>query len=397
MLKAKHLKIGTSLCLAALLGISNFASAASGDLLWQFDTEGQIWGDIKIKGKTAYFGSDDGNMYAVDIKSQKLQWKKQSDGPVRSAPAFKRHWMFYTSDDGFLYAVNRKNGELFWKLDIGDGEFYRDLPSDNEPWGYDWAKSSPVVKGNTLYVGSGDGNLYAVSLYSGEIKWKFNAQSPMRADPTVSGNLVYSSTLDGHLYAVNRRTGEQVWTFSASQGDWDSAMISSPTVIDGKVITTSRDARIYAVDAQTGTQVWSYQSPVWSWFDSTVIPGNDDGTFFVGSSDALLTYKFDSETGEVIWESPVSGWSWGTPTLAGDTVYIGSTGRNPLPEYPDYIPPHRGFSALDAETGEVKWSYQPAEVIGSDIMHGGVNAKVAVKNDKVFVGDLDGSLYVFEE
>lgn len=392
MLKAKALKLGSSLCVAALLGVSGMASADSGDLLWQFDTEGQIWSDIKVKGKTAYFGSDDGNMYAVDIKKQELKWKFQTGDKVRSTPAFKRHWMFYTSDDGFLYAVNRKSGELFWKLDIGDGDFYRDLPSDDAPWGYDWAESSPVIKGNTLYVGSGDGSLYAVSLYSGEIKWKFDGQSPMRADPTVSGNLVYSSTLDGYLYAVNRRTGEQVWSFSAHQGEWDSAMISSPTVIDGKVITTSRDARVYAVDAQTGELAWSYTSPVWSWFDSSAIAGDEEGTMFIGSSDAKLLYKFDSDTGEIIWEAPLSGWSWATPTLAGDTVYIGVTGREG-----GWNPVHRGFAALNAETGEMKWSYEPAEVNGSDLMHGGVNSKVAVKNDMVFVGDLDGTLYVFEE
>lgn len=391
MLKAHAIKLSSSLCLAALLGASGMASAESGDLLWQFDTEGQIWSDIQVKGKTAYFGSDDGNMYAVDIKKQELKWKKQSGGAVRSTPAFKRHWMFYTSDDGFLYAVNRKSGELFWKLDIGDGHIVRDLSVD-----FVWSESSPVIKGNTLYVGSGDGHIYAVSLYSGEIKWKFDTQSSIAADPTISGNLVYSNTLDGHLYAVNRRTGEQVWSFSATQGDWDSAMVSSPTVIDGKVITSSRDARVYAVDALTGEQVWSFTSPAWSWFDSSVIAGDEEGTIFVGSSDDQALYKFNSDTGEVIWTAPLSGWSWGTPTLSDDTVYIGSTGY----DYPDatWELPVRGFQAINAETGEAEWSYEPAAIDpGTQYVHGGVNARVAVKNDMVFVGDTDGTLYVFEE
>lgn len=388
MLKAKALKLSSSLCLTALLAASGIASAESGDLLWQFDTDGQIWGDIQVKGKTAYFGSDDGNMYAVDIKKQELKWKKQSGGAVRSTPAFKRHWMFYTSDDGFLYAVNRKNGELFWKLDIGDGHIIRDLPTK-----WDWSESSPVIKGNTLYVGSGDGNLYAVSLYSGEVKWTFDTDSSIVADPTVSGNMVYFGSEEGDLYALNRRTGEQVWSFSVLKGVWWSHMMSSPTVMGGKVITTSRDARVYAIDALTGVQDWSFTSPGWSWFESTAIEGDEEGTLFIGSSDDKSLYKFDSNTGEVIWKAELSGWAWATPTLADDTVYIGSTG---MEDY--WTPVHRGFSAIDAETGEIKWSYEPAKIeADSQDIHGGVNARVAVKNDMVFVGDLDGTLYVFEE
>lgn len=395
MLKAKALKLGSSLCVAALLGVSGMASADSGDLLWQFDTEGQIWGDIKIKGKTAYFGSDDGNMYAVDIKKQELKWKFQTGDKVRSTPAFKRHWMFYTSDDGFLYAVNRKSGELFWKLDIGDGDFYRDLPSHDAPWRYDWAESSPVIKGNTLYVGSADGSLYAVSLYSGEVKWKFDASSPMRADPTVSGNLVYTTTWDGQLYALNRRTGERAWSYKVEPGQWGDVMfVSSPSVVDGKVIVGNRNSNLYAFDAATGDVVWKHFYGG-TWIESSVIHGDEEGTFFTGTSDALMVAKHDAATGDVIWQTPLGGWSWATPTLADDTVYIGSTGYN----YPDatWTLPKRGFAAVDTQSGEIKWSYEPAEVEGPDVVHGGVNSKVAVKNDMVFVGDLDGTLYVFEE
>jgi outer membrane protein assembly factor BamB len=37
--------------------------------------------------------------------------------------------------------------------------------------------SSPAVAGGTIYVGSTDGNLYAVDSEAGALKWKFEAKS----------------------------------------------------------------------------------------------------------------------------------------------------------------------------------------------------------------------------
>lgn len=384
--KLKTLAAAVALSVGAF-GVSDVL-AAPGDLLWSYKTDGQIWGDIQVRGKTAYFGSDDGYMHAVNTKTQELQWKFHTGDKVRSKPAFKRHWMFFTSDDGFLYAVNRKSGELFWKLDIGDADVVRDINVD-----FVWSESSPVIKGNTLYVGSGDGNLYAVSIYSGEIKWTTQLSGAVVSDPSVSGNLVYAGTMAGDVYGINRRTGEPIWTFEATKGDyWWSHIISSPVVIDGQVITSSRDARIYTMDAQTGEPGWSLVEPSWTWFDSTAIAGDDEGTLFIGSSDEKALYKMDSETGETLWKAPTTGWAWGTPTLEDDTVYIGSTGTD---VYGDLKP---GFQAVDAETGELEWSYQPAIIDDlGQYVNGGVNARVAVKHGQVFVGDLDGHLYVFEE
>src|SRR6202042_3437638 len=36
--------------------------------------------------------------------------------------------------------------------------------------------SSPAIAGDVVYVGSTDGNLYAVNLNSGEMKWKFETK-----------------------------------------------------------------------------------------------------------------------------------------------------------------------------------------------------------------------------
>ncbi|WP_281557083.1 PQQ-binding-like beta-propeller repeat protein [Thalassomonas sp. RHCl1] len=369
----------------------NTSYAKSGDHLWSFATGGPIWTDIKVRHNTAYFGSDDGFLYAVDINSRQLKWKKATGGIVRSTPAFKRKKLYFTSDDGYLYALNARTGEELWKIDLGDGDKQRNGPAGHAPWDFDWAKSSPVIKGKYLYVGSATGELFAINMHQGKVIWTFSAKDRIRATPTVAGNLVYITSWDGHVYAVNRKSGQQVWQFAANLENYDFRFVSAPSVIDDKVIVGNRDSQLYALDKKTGEKVWDYTYEGGSWVESTATPGSEHGTFFIASSDSLKFYKFDSETGELLWTAPLSGWSWGKPAVTDDTVYIGSAGTD------DYWQPiSRGFAAIDSNSGEVKWRYQP-QYLNNSYINGGVHSSPAIKHGQVFVGDLDGKLHVFEE
>ncbi|WDE07603.1 PQQ-binding-like beta-propeller repeat protein [Thalassomonas viridans] len=379
-----------------ILAISYFFSphtgyAKSGDHLWSFTTGGAIWSDIKVRNKTAYFGSDDGFLYAVDIKKRQLKWKKATGGIVRSTPAFKKKKLYFTSDDGYLYALDARTGEELWKLDLGDGDMQRNGPAGHAPWDFDWAKSSPVIKGKYLYVGSATGELFAVNLHQGKIIWTFSAKNRIRATPTVSGNLVYITSWDGHVYGINRKSGQKIWQFAANLKNYDFRFVSAPSVIDDKIIVGNRDSQLYALNSQTGEKIWDYTYEGSSWVESTATAATEHGSFFIASSDALQLYKFDSETGNVQWTAPLPGWSWGKPAVTEDTVYIGSAATD------DYWQPiNRGFKAIDSSSGALKWSYEPAH-LDNGYISGGVHSSPAVKYGQVFVGDLDGKLHVFEE
>src|SRR3954452_20711184 len=49
--------------------------------------------------------------------------------------------------------------------------------------------SSPAVVNGVVYVGSEDGNLYAVDQESGALKWKFPTGSRVRSSPAVDGGI----------------------------------------------------------------------------------------------------------------------------------------------------------------------------------------------------------------
>ena len=51
---------------------------------WKFPTGARVVGSPVMQDKTIYFGSDDGNVYAVDVESGRQIWKTATRGPVPS-------------------------------------------------------------------------------------------------------------------------------------------------------------------------------------------------------------------------------------------------------------------------------------------------------------------------
>jgi outer membrane protein assembly factor BamB len=55
----------------------------------------------------------------------------------------------------------------------------------------------------TVYVGSSDGNLYALDGLTGHLRWKFSAGAPINSSPAIgSDGTVYVAADSGLLYAL---------------------------------------------------------------------------------------------------------------------------------------------------------------------------------------------------
>jgi outer membrane protein assembly factor BamB len=125
-----------------------------------------------------------------------------------------------------------------------------------------------------------------------------------------------------------------------------------------------------------------------SWVEST--PAVVDGTAYVGSSDIHELRAVDVADGSVRWAAEVGGWPWSSPAVADGVVYVGSLYRT------DKEDGAVSFHAVDAETGEIRWSvgtgpslaYAPA----GDVTTGVVSSPVVSRGAVVF-GGLDGVVY----
>jgi outer membrane protein assembly factor BamB len=312
--------------------------------------------------------------------------------------------------------------------------------------------SSPVIGSDgTVYVGSSDKNLYAISS-AGTLEWSYITGADIRSSPAIGPDgTVYVGSMDYKLYAFNPDTGDNKWSYTAGGRLWSSPVIGQ----DGTIYEGSfDDSTLYAFNPD-GTFKWSYavQGRI-GWSNSAIGP---DGTVYVGTVDDGYfdainpdgTLKWSYYVGVLIGSSPTIGqdgtvyvgsadnnvyaikpdgtnkWSYGTsgpvyssPAIGPDgTVYVGSEDNNLYAINPDtgvakWICPVTLTGGIDcspaidrdgtiyiggndnsiyaiSSAGTIKWSYATGGVI---------NSTPAIGSDgTLYVGSLDGKLYAFTE
>ncbi|RPJ03476.1 MAG: hypothetical protein EHM28_15250, partial [Spirochaetaceae bacterium] len=77
-----------------------------------------------------YFGSYDGNFYALDIQSGFMRWVFKTGERINSIPCGDEKNVYFGSDDGKLYAVSRNDGKEIWSYDTN--EYVQSLVSEYE-------------------------------------------------------------------------------------------------------------------------------------------------------------------------------------------------------------------------------------------------------------------------
>ena len=389
MMNVSHpgIKVILSMISVSLSFVScNSATPQAGTFLWSYEIGSQLWAPMKYDRGSLFFGSDDMNFYAFDVATQTVKWKFKSGGIIRSEADISEEIVAFASDDGFLYALDFDSGRELWKFDLGSSAVSRRLPALEGPFEYDYLHSSPKYHDGRIYIGSSNGNLYAIDHKTGSEVWHFETNQKIRSTPTVDNDNVYFGSWDGNIYAVNLESGEEIWQFD-SQG----IVQGSPAIGGGNIFVGSRGTKVLALDAQTGEKNWEYVHKDGSWVESS--PVFLDGVVYIGSSDALKLSAFDATTGHVKWEFKTGGWSWSKPSVANGVVYIGSLSAYPY--YFEGIDLQAGLYAVDQQSGNENWRMTTEAVEG--YVTGGVFASAVIVSGVVYVAGIDGILYAFQE
>jgi outer membrane protein assembly factor BamB len=59
---------------------------------------------------------------------------------------------------------------------------------------------TPAITDDVVWIGSLDGNLYALDLFTGDELWRWNVGAPIASSPAASGHRIFVGASDGHLY-----------------------------------------------------------------------------------------------------------------------------------------------------------------------------------------------------
>jgi outer membrane protein assembly factor BamB len=195
-----------------------------------------------------FFGSGDGNVYAVDAASGVLQWKFPTRDVVHASPAVANNTVYIGSWDGSFYAIDADTGAQRWVFKAGED------PATHNQVGF---QSSAAVIDGTVYVGCRDAHVYALDAATGRKKWDFpTSKSWVNGTPAVRDGVVYVGTSDSSRFlALDARSGRLRFSVDAK-----AYVFSSAALAGGLAYFGTHNGRLYAIDARSGRSVWEFQT-----------------------------------------------------------------------------------------------------------------------------------------
>lgn len=239
-------------------------------------------------------------------------------GAVVGGPLVVEDTLYVGSSDGNVYALDVVKGSSRWEFNTG---------------GKIW--TSPAVKDGVVYLSNYERKFFALSSADGSLLWNIELPATIASSPVVSGDKVFFGTFDNYLYAIDRADGDVKWTFEGGNWFW-----STPVVNGDVVYAVCLDHRVYALKASTGEEIWQFGA------DSRIIstPVLMDNMLVV-ASDSGKIYILKAESGEQVRDQPVSIDSSVMAPLYAENGMVYVHARN------------RCVYSVDVQTGEIAWKF----------------------------------------
>lgn len=334
-----------------LTGVSEAALPSRLKLAWSFKTQGPVKSSAAIGNGRVFIGSNDGHLYAFDLKSGSNLWRFKTEGPVESSPLLLDNAVYVGSSDGALYAIS-VDGKQLWKYMTGE----KILASPNFLKG---------TNGTRIIIGGYDYKLHCVDAASGKSNWVYETGNYINGSPAVFDGKTVFGGCDALLHVLSLRTGEKVKEIEAGAYIAASVAISANRAYVGHY-----ENEFLCIDLEKGTNLWTYRDKNFAYFSSPAV--TQDKVIFGGRDKKVHCAK--RADGAPVWTFATRGKVDSSPAVCGDKVVIGSDdGR---------------LYVLSLKSGKETWAYEIGPAVASS---------PAVVDGMVVVGADDGGVYAFAE
>jgi outer membrane protein assembly factor BamB len=268
-------------------------------------------------------------------------------------------------------------------------------------------ESSAAIVEGTVYVGSQAGELLALHLKDGSLRWRYKTNDAIgESSPCVANGIVYIGDLSGMVHAVNAQDGKGLWTFKTG-----SEIKASPVVEGDKVLIGSYDETLYCLAAQTGAEMWRFRinGPV-----HCTVSVSAGVTYVSGCDEVFRAVRVAD--GKEVFQISSGAYTGASPALKGPAAFFGTFSNEVL--------------GVDLQAKKILWRYENQErqfpfyssaaLADGKVVLGGrdkfvhclnaasgkslwtfatrarVDSSPAIAGGRVYIGSNDGSFYVLD-
>jgi len=322
-------------------GASSSPAPKTNETAWTRDVNAQAGSSVTVAEGKVFVNCMD-EIVSLDQFTGETLWNapfEQNEDVCCSwhTPIFHDGKVFFTGME--TVCLDSETGEVVWSF--------------APPTKRGAVDGSPVVADGKVIVSDWDGHhYYCLNESSGKEIWNFSVEGSAQSTPAVSdGKVVFGAWewgLGGNIYCIDFDDGSEIWSLST-----ENSPAGSASVLDGTVYMPTYNFNgngdLLALTLLDGSILWRKEiSPT----DS--VPALAEGKVYVcGGVEGFSrskTYCFDSASGDLLWETDeadkIGDWRC-SMAYADGIIFVGK------PNFEDF----GGTVALDADTGDVVWSY----------------------------------------
>ena len=215
------------------------------------------------------------------------------------------------------------------------------------------ARSQPSISGNTIFVGGQNLYLYALDRQTGCVRWRTKVDGEIRSAPAIyfseKGNFLFAGDYEGNVYKINPYNGEKIWVKSLRYHP--RVILTGSLRVDNDIIYVPLSSREWADGADPEYQCCSFRGGIMA---LDVAGGNELWTSYSIPLPPKGTGKFNNMGIEILAPSGVPVWNSPTFDTAKNLIYYG-TGEaysSPAAETSDSV------IAINKLNGDIEWVYQ---------------------------------------
>jgi outer membrane protein assembly factor BamB len=285
---------------------------SSGQKLWQKETNLPISsGPVNLANKI-FVGTKDARVVAFNKANGDVEWQAKVTSEVLSPPMGNDSILLVNSIDGHLTAFDINNGRELWTYE-------RVTPSLTLRGG-----SSPVLADDKVLAGFANGKLVALDLKTGSLAWERTISVPrgrselhrmvdIITTPVVSNNEAFVATYQGNVVAINIVNGQVKWQRQISSH-------RDMQLDENALYITDNDFKVWALDRKNGSTLWKQAA-----LEKRLITGPSMGDDYLVVGDyGGYVHWLRKNDGEIISMRSLGKKILQTPVSDGKTTFVTS-------------------------------------------------------------------------
>ncbi len=202
-----------------------YCLSLDGEELWNFQTRDRINCSPAIVDHFTFVAGCDSYLRVIDMQNGRETLAVDMHDYLIASPAIVDDLLYVGSHGGVVSALNWRTGDVNWRY---EGQRQMSI------------RASAVATDDLILVGSHDKVMHAIDRRTGKSRWTFPTNARIECSAAVVDRRDFFGSGDGNLYGVSLDDGKEVWKYHAGHPITGGVAIGEQCLVVGEDASNGR-------------------------------------------------------------------------------------------------------------------------------------------------------------